>query len=282
MKSSYSSWLGKANGIFSLTDSDRFVGSYISKKDVLKIMGVGYAEIEKLSFKMIDGIEYIDEKCLRCNWKNGEIPNAPCYRCGRATSSLDELILVAIIKRNYPKAIVQRQYPWGTKRIDFYVKIQKKEFFIEFIGPGHFKKLGKIEEDYKRCRDIEKEFGKPCYLWPFWIQRCSLNFKILIGEEKEKSGRVALWSTKGFFSEFECKSSVILELTNQFRAVMNGNIGYGYDEWNSEDCIKPEHFIISDIISGKEDYHVLIPKDVPTEEEDKWLPSKVIEWKKNK
>lgn len=275
-----SSWLGKANGIFSLTDSDRFVGSYISKKDVLGIMGVGYAEIEKLSFKMIDGIEYIDEKCLRCNWKKGEIPNAPCYRCGRATLSLDELILAAIIKCTYPKAIVQRQYPWGAKRIDLYVKIQKKEFFIEFIGPGHFKELGKIEEDYKRCRDIETELGKPCYLWPYWIQRCSLNFKILIGEEKEKSGRVALWSTKGFFSEFECKSSVILELTNQFRAAMNGNIGYGYDEWNSENVRKPEHPIVEKIVGGKQDYHILIPKDVPIEEEDKWLPSKVIEWKK--
>ena len=27
-----SSWLGKANGIFSLTDSDRFVGSYVILK----------------------------------------------------------------------------------------------------------------------------------------------------------------------------------------------------------------------------------------------------------
>ena len=154
---------------------------------------------------------------------------------------------------------------------------------MEFLGPGHFVDSDKLSNDLKRKDEIEKTIpGSTCFLWPYWIQRCSLNFRILIGEEKEKSGRVALWSTKGFFSEFECKSSVILELTNQFGAAMNGSIGYGYDEWNSEDFIKPEHPIVEEIIKGKENYKILIPKDVSVEEEDKWLPSRVIEWKKNK
>ena len=281
------SWLGRSQGFFKLSESDKYVGSFISKEDVKEIMDVSDLDLRKVKFENRNGIEVIDEVNLRKEWENGSIFHAPCHYCGNTKVSLDELILTAIIRRTYPTAKVERQFKMGNKRIDIWAEVDGRGFFVEFVGPGHFRKSKKRknpDSPLKRKQEVEIFFDKEgfkCYIWPYWIQRCSLNLRVLV-EQIQKCGRGALWSSKSYFGDFEIDNAmqVIHELTAQFHAVPDGKYGYFYEGKETDTFVKPEHFIINDIICGKKDYHILIPKDVSSEEEDKWLPSKVVEWKK--
>lgn len=275
------SWLGKPQGLFNLSDSDKYVGSYISGDDIKNIFGVDDSILKTIPLNKNRNAGYIDENKLRFFLKKEDSLKAKIPYANRA--SLDEYILAAIIKLSYPQAEVIQQYNWtGRKTADLYVSVNNQIFVLEFIGPNHFKNPNKIIDDLNRKEEIEKAItGSTCFLWPYWIQRCALNVRILFGEEKQKNGRGALWSSEGYFGYFDHikASQIIHQLTKPFRAALDNNYGCFYEGSNTEELIKPEHFIINDIISGKEDYHVLIPKDVPIDEENKWLPSKVVEWK---
>ena len=197
--------LGRPLGIFSLDESDRYTGSFISKADVRRILSVNDDDLLDVPFKELNGNLYIDETTLRKKyWEKGAIPNARPSKIGNSTISLDEYILIEIIRQTYPSAKIQSQFKWGRKYIDIYVEIGDRKFFIEFHGPGHFKKLNLYrdpENPFERRTKIEQEFGIPCYIWPYWIQRCSSNLRILLGDSDER-GFGALWSTKVFFGEF--------------------------------------------------------------------------------
>jgi hypothetical protein len=278
------SWLGKPQGFFKLSESDKYVGSYISGEDIKIIFGVNDSIIQTLPLNKKINAGFIDEKKLRRLLKKENTLKAKVPYANRA--SLDEYFIAAIVKQCYPKAEIVQQYNWiGKKTADLYISVNNRIFVLEFLGPDHFVDSNKLYSDLKRKDEIEKIVkGSSCILWPYWIQRCALNVRILFGDEKQKNGRGALWSSKCYFGDHVINnaSHIICELTKPFRAALDGSYGLFYDGSTTEEYIKPEHFIINDIISGKEDYHFLIPKDVPTEEEDKWLPSKVIEWKKNK
>ena len=54
--------LGRAQGVFDLSNSDLSVGSFLSKKDIKQFLGVDDSDLDILKFKSIDGIEVIDER----------------------------------------------------------------------------------------------------------------------------------------------------------------------------------------------------------------------------
>ena len=271
--------LGKPLGTFSLDESDRYTGSFISKADVRRILSVNDDDLVDVPFKELNGNLYIDETTLRKKfWEKGAISHARPSKIGNSTISLDEYILIEIIRQTYPSAKIQSQFKWGRKYIDIYVEIGDRKFFIEFHGPGHFKKLNIYrdpENPFERRTMIEQEFGFPCYIWPYWIQRCSSNLRILLGDSDER-GFGALWSTKVFFGEFHFNDSaqIIDAITNAFKAAPSGDYGYFYEEWNGE-RIKEAHPIIKRILDGKQDVNILIPKGIKPNERNKWLPKEL-------
>lgn len=273
--------LGKPLGFFSIEESDKYVGSFFSKDDVKTILGVSDEDLAVVPFKDLNGIQCIDETTLRKKyWEKGLIPNALPAKVGNASASFDEYVLMAIIRHTYPSAIITPQYKWGRKRIDMHVEIGDKKFFLEFHGPGHFKKLSVFrdpEDPFVRKSDIEKEFGTPCYIWPYWIQRCSSNLRILLGDVKpEVRGYGALWSTTVFFGDFSFDNSaqIIEEITKPFNASPDGEYGYFYEEWNADEYgrLKEEHPIVKRIMNGEAAIERLIPKGADPSAKNKWLP----------
>lgn len=271
--------LGTPKGIFKLNDSDKYVGSFISRSDLKDIFSIKDNDLNKIEFEIIDGEEYIDETSLRNYWAKDKIPNSPPYKIGNSRISLDEYILVSIIKKTFPNSIVEQQVKWGRKYIDIKVINGDYSFFIEFHGPGHFIQLSRRtpEDPFQRKFQIENEFGLKCFIWPYWIQRCSKNLKILIGELNE-NGYGALWSTKMHFGEFYFHNSadIIKEITRQFNAAPNDNFGYFYEEFN-DSRIKPEHPIVKSILNNrlKNGIDILLPNGLEGEEIENWLPAKI-------
>ena len=267
------------NNLFSLSDSDKYVGSYISREDVKTILNVSDEDLTAVTFTKQNEIDYIDERKLKTAWERCMIPHAPCPYCGNAKVSFDELILAAIIRQTYPDAIVSRQTPWKRKKIDIEVNMDNKRFFIEFHGPGHFKQQYNrpIEDPFVRKKSIEDNFSCDCYIWPYWIQRCSLNLKILLGQDITSYGRGALWSSTGYFSQFvwNNSASVIEKLTAPFRAANDGDFGIFYDGYDTDNYVKKEHPIVEKILKGKESFRLLVPKGVQDCEVQKWLPSRI-------
>ena len=174
---------------------------------------------------------------------------------------------------------MQSQYKWGRKYIDIYVEDNERKFFLEFHGPGHFKKMSIYkdpENPFERKKQIEKDFGIPCYIWPYWIQRCVSNLKIMLGDvAPTEKGFGALWSTNVHFGEFFFNDSaqIICDISAQFNAMPDGTCGYFYEEWfDGNGRIKEEHPIIKKILSGKAKVDILIPKGVLSKDKNKWLP----------
>jgi len=271
--------LGTPKGFFNLNDSNRYVGSYISKNDVKEIFNINDNDLKAIKFENIEGEDFIDETSLRNYWTDDKILNSPPCKIGSSTISLDEYILIAIIKKTFPNSKVEQQIKWGRKYIDIKVTKGDYEFFIEFHGPGHFKQLSaKAPEDpFQRKFQIEKDFKIPCFIWPYWIQRCSKNLQILIGELAE-NGYGALWSTKVHFGEFyfHNSSDIIKKITNQFKAAPNDNYGYFYEESNNS-RIKTEHPIVKSILNNrlKDGVKRLLPSGLRNDEIENWLPEKL-------
>lgn len=273
--------LGKPLGIFSIEESDKYVGSFFSKDDVKTILGISDEDLTVVPFKDLNSIQCIDETTLRKEyWEKGLISNAVPAKVGNASVSFDEYVLMAIIRHTYPSADITPQYKWGRKRIDMLVKIGDKKFFLEFHGPGHFKNLSGFkdpEDPFIRKTQIEKEFGIPCYIWPYWIQRCSSNLRILLGDAKpEERGYGALWSTKVFLGDFlfDNSAQIIEDITKPFNAAPDGEYGYFYEGWDEGTYgrIKEEHPIIKRIMNGRVAIDRLIPKGIDPGTENKWLP----------
>lgn len=271
--------LGKPLGVFRLDYSDQFVGSFISKNDVKVLLRVSDDDLKNITFVNINGDEYIDEAELQKSWGEKYITNAVPSKISNSTISLDEYILIEIIKRTYPSAQIVSQFKWGRKYIDIYVELDDRKFFIEFHGPGHFKNIsyGNPPDPFIRKNQIEAEFRIPCYIWPYWIQRCSSNLKVLLGDSHaSERGYGALWSTKVFFGEFCFPNSaqIIEDITKQFKATPDGSYGYFYERWDENfGRIKPEHPIIEKIQRGKKSVDLLIPQGANFEDKNRWLPS---------
>lgn len=253
-------YLRKGLGQFVLNDSDRFCGSFISVDDAAAIYNVDRSQLSHL--KIVD--DYIDE--LELHRKTESITSRK--------GSLDTFIIEFLIRRMFPTVEVEQKARCGHRTIDLRVKTPTEEFYIDFLSPHDFDtSYGKMPSNpIDKKHAVEDKKGLPCYQWPYWIQRCSTNLRILLNQSDEK-GWGALWSTKFLFGNFpfDNSASTIEELTSPFNAIHDGDFGYILEKWDTPDKQKPEHPIIGEILLGKKDRSLLIPKG--SKDDEMWLPS---------
>jgi len=262
--------LGKAQGVFSLSNSDLCVGSYLSKDDIKLFLGVNDADLDVLKFKDIDGVEVIDERKVQKAWYAGQINNAPPVE----SSSLDEFLLVSIVRKALPGCDIERQIKVKRFKMDLKITYEGKSLFIEFDGPSHFamSRYGPPKhEPFRKKKIVEDETGIEVVNWAYWIQRCESNVMALF--DKNIKGYGVLWSTNVHFGDFYFDNSaeIIEAINNRFNADHNG-YGYFYGP-----CTlgrnNPEHPIVEKIISGKESIERLLPKGF--KDKERWLPEKL-------
>lgn len=252
-------YLRKGIGLFNLNDSDRFCGSFISKGDAMAIYEVDESVLDGLPFVN----DRIDELDLH---KNKE-------HITSRKGSLDTFILEALIRQLYPDAVVEQKIRMGKYTIDIHATTQNMEFYIDFLSPYDFDySYGAVPQNpLEKKYAIEKKSGRTLYLWPYWIQRCKGNLQLLF-REQSRQGWGALWTSNHLFGKFpfENAADIIEELSAPFNASHDGEYGYMLEEWNDEDKKKPEHPIIQEILSGKCDRKLLIPKGC--RDASAWLP----------
>lgn len=111
--------LGKPLGVFDLTDSDNFIGSFLLRQDLKEILSVSDDDLSVVTFRQVDGNDVVDEREIQKLWYDNKIPNSPTSRIGNTIISLDELILKTIISKTYPTATIEHQVPWGRKKLTF-------------------------------------------------------------------------------------------------------------------------------------------------------------------
>lgn len=214
-------WIGKSDGIFRLHDSDRFCGSYLSIPDAAEILAVDKSCLIVYAKQDDDGNEWVSELDLQKRWGAGDIRSPHPARIGSATRSFDELILVRLLEITYPEARVEKQVPFGRKRLDISVEISGKRKLIEFLGPSHFTQQYQrdLRSPFERKKEAEDALGCECVLWPYWIQRCSRNIRTLF--EGDIDGFASVWSTKAHFGDFQLYDAarIIVDITKRFRAI---------------------------------------------------------------
>lgn len=264
--------LGNPRGVFDLNNSDTSVGSYFIKEDICSILEVREIDLALLKFVMIDGYEVIDERQVQKAWYSGQIPNAiPVNQ-----SSLDELILISIIRKTIPECIIERQFRVGRFQIDLKLTVNQNSIFVEFDGPSHFanSRYGVPKDPRIKKKKVEDKTGLEVINWPYWIQRCNANVKVLFN--RSEIGLGALWSTNVHFGEFLFADSaqLIIECTKRFNALDTHGFGYFYGP-KTRGRNNPEHPIIEKILKCKADLKILLPKGF--EDKNYWLPEKLRE-----
>lgn len=264
--------LGKPDGIFELEGSDKFVGSFLRKSDIKEILHVKDSDLSKVPFENVNGLEVVDERIIQKLWYKNEIPNAiPVDR-----SSLDELLLIAIIDRTYPEISIERQIRVKRYLMDLMLTQDNgKRIFIEFDGPSHFalSRWGMPKNDpFLKKQIVEDATGIEVVNWAYWIQRCSSNVKVLF--DKRVKGYAVLWSTEVHFGmfTFENSASIIDTITNRFNAVDKEGYGYIYGA-HTRGRNNPEHPIVEKIVNKKADIGIILPKGF--QDRDYWLPDKL-------
>jgi very-short-patch-repair endonuclease len=220
-----------------------------------------------ISFINKDGNEIIDERNIQKLWYENKIPNA--IPVGK--SSLDELLLIAIIKMTIPDTIIERQIKVGHYSMDLKLTYNRKTVFIEFDGPYHFalSRYGEPKHPFIKKERVQEKTGIEVINWAYWIQRCKSNV-LSIFDNKVK-GFGALWSTEIHFGMFYFPDSVkIIEtITKRFNAVDKNGYGYFYGP-NTMGRNNPKHPIIDKIKSKEKDINLILPKGY--EDKNYWIP----------
>lgn len=263
--------LGKAQGVFDLSNSDSCVGSYLSKSDIKQFLNVKDSDLSILKFKDVDGVDAIDERKVQKAWYDGQITNAPPV----GSSSLDEFLLLSIIRKALPGCVIERQLKVKRFKMDLKISYEGKSLFIEFDGPSHFaiSRYGPPKhEPFRKKKIVEDETGIEVVNWAYWIQRCESNVKVLFDETIKGYG--VLWSTNVHFGDFYFDESaeIIEAINNRFNAD-HGGYGYFYGP-NTLGRNNPEHPIVEKIISGSEPIERLLPKG--SDDKNRWLPEKLL------
>ena len=245
--------LGAPKGIFSLSNSDRNVGSFFSKEDAAKVLNVPPEALPSALF--VDG--FADERVIQNAWYAGQISGAASVRMRGIKSSFDELVLHRLIEQAFPTATIERQVAWGRRSLDFIVDVSGTKKIIDLHGPCHFapsRYAAAPEHPAIRKQQAEDAFDIEYVIWPYWMQRCEINVRAVF--DPSTKGLGALWSTNVHFGDFifEDSADVIRSITQRFNAYRDSSIGYFYRE-NSEGRDKPAHPILK---KGKIDR--LLPK----------------------
>ena len=278
----------KGSGLFDLNSSNKHIGSWFKRSDVAEIFSVPDANLNDINFQMKNGTEIINEKDLIQVFKSDNIPGfARVYNKGkmpRGIDSLDEYVLMAIIKKEFPSIEIQHQHELtipnsiGRRRkrnVDFLLKKGNREIFVEFDGIHHFipsRTARSFQTDAFYLKNkIESEYGIEVVNWPFWIQRCARNVEVLFDAKKE--GFAALWSADKsvMFSRFEIDNpaDTIKKMTSRFNALDSDGIGYMYGP-NFKGRNQPAHPYVDKILQGKYGKELLLPQDY--ENQRFWLP----------
>lgn len=272
--------VSKGKGIFKLEDSDHYVGSLFSFDDVVEILHIADVKgfrIHLENNRLIDKEGLVDEANLYKNCVRSKLKPFmnPDYVHGNI--DWDEYVICAIIRRTYPKAHIEQQVHIDETRklVDIKLEIPSlsRTIFLEIDGITHFTpSYGKMPDDSRiRIKYIKHSTGCEAYSWPFWIQRCSHNLKVLLGQATGGFG--ALWTTKKFFSDFcfDNAADIIKDLNKPFDVERDGGIGYFYEK-DSYGVNKPEHQIMNDIRKGNRTVDVLIPKGASLDDRNYWIP----------
>ena len=266
-------WIGGADGIFRLRDSDAWCGSQVSVDDAADILGVKPADLAHVRQRPGPGGPFIVELDLHKAWSSGKVPASPLLpTVGNAKVSLDEIVLKRLIEITLPGAVVDQQVKFGRKHADLRATLNGSVRFVEFVGPSHFI-AGQYQRDpvspLERKKAVEDHFGSECVIWPYWIQRCSLNVRALF--DRDVRGLAAVWSTKAFFGDFVYPDSaaIVTTLTDRFGAMRADGIGYMYG--STETPNKPEHPVVEKLKKGKVAEERLIPPG-STVPKEWWLP----------
>ena len=269
-------WIGGSAGVFRLHDSDDNCGSMVSLSDAAEIFDVAVSALAALANTTLkiteaDGERFVNELDLHKAWGSGAIPTGHPPRIGSAKRSLDELILMKLVKLVFPTASITPQMKAGRQQADLFVELDRKRVAIEFFGPSHFipQYPGQLKPPGERRAAIETQLKCECVVWPYWIQRCASNVRVLF--DAAAKGVAAVWSTKAHFGDFVLDNSaeIIVSLSNRFNAIGSDGIGYMYLDSRTKN--KPVHPIVKRIMSGKEKKERLIPRgnDKPS---TFWLP----------
>jgi hypothetical protein len=269
-------WIDGSAGRFRLHDSDDNCGSMISLEDAAEIFDVQastFTAIKNSVLKIveIDNEPFINELDLHKAWGSGAIPTAHPSRIGSAKRSLDELILMKLIKVVYFQSLVTPQKKAGRQQADLFVDLDGHHIAVEFFGPSHFipQYSVEIKPPGERKTRIEDQLGCECVIWPYWIQRCESSVRALF--DGTAKGIASVWSTKAHFGDFVLpdSSEIVVNLSERFNAIDADGIGYMY--LNSRTKNKPIHPIVKRIMDGKEKKERLIPRgsDKPSAF---WLP----------
>jgi very-short-patch-repair endonuclease len=262
--------LGKPQGVFDLNDSDNCVGSFLLKSDVKEILNINDNDLGNITFNNVNGHEVIDERKIQKLWYENKITNTIPVK----KSSLDELLLMAIIKKTIPDAKIERQVKIGRYSMDLKVSFNNKTVFIEFDGPYHFtlSRFGEPKHLFIKKEKVQEKTGIEVINWPYWIQRCKSN--VLAIFDNNVKGFGALWSTEIHFGMFHFDNSVnIIEtITKRFNAVDKNGYGYFYGP-NTMGRNNPKHPIIDKIKNGEEKIDIILPKKY--ENIDYWIPNEL-------
>lgn len=264
--------LGPPEGIFNLNDSDKCVGSYLTKSDIKEILDVQENDLSKVMFRQIDGLEVIDESQIHKLWYKGKIPNAISVN----KSSLDELLLIAIIRRTFPDIQIERQIRVKKFSMDLRLTLLgKPPVFIEFDGPSHFaySRYGVPRNPPFRKKEIvESETGTEVINWAYWIQRCERNVKAIF--DNSVKGYGALWGTEIHFGMFvfENSAEIIDKITARFNAVDDEGYGYFYEGY-TRNRNNPKHPIIEQIKNGKTNISIILP--LGYKDKNYWVPDRL-------
>jgi very-short-patch-repair endonuclease len=249
--------LGKPQGVFDLNDSDNCVGSFLLKNDVKEILNINDKDLENIKFNNVNGREIIDERKIQKLWYENKIANA--IPVGK--SSLDELLLIAIIKRVIPDVKIERQVKVGHYSMDLKISFNNKNVFIEFDGPYHFtlSGYGKPKHPFIKKEKVQEKTGIEVINWPYWIQRCKSNVLAIFDDSIKGFG--ALWSAGTHFGMFcfDDSANVIETMTKRFNAVDKNGYGYFYGP-NTMGRNNPKHPIIDKIKNRESKIDMILPK----------------------
>lgn len=261
--------LGKAAGIFSLADSNFCVGSFISKFDLILILGIDHSLIADLESQTIDGKIFYDERKIHKFWYEKN----PLGLGNKL--SFDEVILSKLFKITFPDAVVTRQERIKRFKMDLAIELNGEKKYIEFDGPSHFAagRFGQPNADpFRKKKIVEDATGCEVINWPYWIQRCEANVRAAIAGSG--SGYGVLWSTNCHFGDFvfENSAEIIMKMSRRFGLAESDGFGHLYGP-STLGRNNPEHPIIQRILDGKENVGRLIPKGA--KERNFWLPKKL-------
>lgn len=261
--------LGKSTGLFNLSNSDRCVGSFILKDDLLQVLELSESQVSKIPHHIINDQIAYDENHIHKFWYN---ENPMGY--GNKVS-FDEFLLHELIKIIYPKATIERQERVKRFKMDLSIELSGSKKYIEFDGPSHFAagRYGLPKHDpYRKKKIVEDATGCEVINWPYWIQRCESNIKSAI--EGNVAGYGVLWSTRCHFGDFifDNSAQIILDMSRQFNVSEDDGFGNFYGP-STLGRNNPEHPIIQKIIDGKERIERLIPKGA--QNRDFWLPERL-------